>query len=147
MKKFIVEIFDTTSKNNVFVLNAEGKKELKRLESIYLPTMPLSRKNKYVFYSEIEKLESLLKKDEDEKTKKQAQIVNKVKKVPFIDYLASHPTIEWLNLNYKVIEDIEKVLWSYLDEIETAKDRIIADIVEKELAMRREENNSLKYAA
>ena len=147
-KKFYYNQFNPVTNKTRTILTEKGKEELRRLESIYLPMMKENYyKNTYQYYSGAKKLKVLIEKDKREKTKMQAQTVNKVKKVPFIDYLASHPTIEWLDLNYKVIEDIEKVLWSYLDDIETAKELIIEDIVKKELAMSREENNSIKYAA
>lgn len=138
MKKeiFLEKKFDAVSKESVTVLNADGKKELQRLESVVLHTMRSDFKKYYPYLTDVEKLESLSRKEDSlnrkkKKSKTTDSVPASLKKVSNGDFLEIDP--DWLSWSIEKLEYAEKKLKSHLEDVVAAKQAILEDRIDNEI--------------
>lgn len=123
------------------LLTEAGKNELQRLESVLLPTMRKSYLDRYLNYSDVEKMRSLIAKSRREEKKETPTSTEK--RMTIMDYLQSNPPVDWLNYDINALETLEGVFTSYLDDIKTAKDLLLTEKYEQELANLIEQRSDL----
>lgn len=122
--------------SNETILTEEGRRELMRLEKIYISSISLGRRKNYLSFSEVDKLNYLLEKDKREKKKNTTM---KEKRTSFTDFLCTNPEIEWFSLNYNQIKKIEHFLTTNLENCWSAKELILDDIYKKDLSAQMEQ--------
>lgn len=121
---------------NETILTEEGRRDLMRLEKIYISSISLGRRKKYLSYSEVDKLKSLLRKDKREKKKNTTM---KEKRTSFTLFLVDNdPEIQWFILNYNQLQKLEHFLIKNLENCWSAKELILDDI-KKDLSAQMEQ--------
>lgn len=123
-----------------YVLSENEKVELERLESLYLPTMRKDYRERYPYYSDEEKLQTLRSKA---KRDCKATEIKTTKYHSIEEYLASKPSIDWLKMDYGMIESLENAFKSYLEDIVIAKELLIEERIEKEIASLEEQRSDI----